>query len=521
MVVGPVRLAVELPAAGARLRSSVDPNESPDSASPDSPSHGKLSSAPRSAERRLLRRRSPYPPLPREGSSLSRSPCAPPQSSVGLSSEWSRFGFASLRAGNLRNSRLQPLTHKPSAQLTAHPTDATLPQPAGPSVGSVSARESRRTKLTPIVTRGVTAPSEQAADSGEGSRRIALARAREERRVRKAAAVAAACERRAAEAAATEAAERREIVGMLREYEEEAALPASPASELMQLAEDAAGDAHLCRELRAKLRAAVQATVAGAAAAAVAQDEPPPVPSRRHQVRRSSGDSSSSGTTASRPESSSDMPPTAMPPGWLPSNRPAMLRAHELPALIARLAGYGEPRSDDAFVGRRVFDGLDKKGKGELGGEVVVKGLFPAYSRARSIRLRWVWQTIYCPPPREHLTSVDIFGFLNTFPEGCRLEEDLLALINLAAAKRFAGEPVRITVDEYIDGLRGHRAEEADVLGLRRRRRGSDASRMLRARARSVMLAQQWSAVPVAAGEGVAARRAGLRSSVVPVGRGE
>ena len=30
----------------------------------------------------------------------------------------------------------------------------------------------------------------------------------------------------------------------------------------MKVAEEAAGDAHLCRELRAKLRAAVQATVA-------------------------------------------------------------------------------------------------------------------------------------------------------------------------------------------------------------------------------------------------------------------
>ena len=62
-------------------------------------------------------------------------------------------------------------------------------------------------------------------------------------------------------------------------------------------------------------------------------------------------------------------------------------------------------------------------------------------------------------------------------------------MINLAAAKKESGQPVRISGEEYVSGLKGHRTEEADPLGLRRRR--LNGAKMLRARARSLMLAQQ------------------------------
>ena len=518
---------------------------------------GKIPTAEKIEGKRSARRHSPYPKAP---------------STLGLSDDWEKFGVKSSNYRRGANGGFAQIGKKKQpARLDPLPAPRAPPPLANPPTHhSISARESRRgtPRLEPIAPRGTTAPqhipppppppllappppqaTEGSAYAGAAATRASVSfearpaaaatrrgsfsinETREERRTRKAAEAAAANKRRADEEAMIDARERAAMVGMLQEYDVAAALPPSPASELMQLAEDAAGDKHLCRELRAKIRTAVQATIAEVQTKEKAESEassapPPPNPfSRRPSAAASSADgalpyapsayallASARGGSAV----SNDAPPAAdaAPLAYLlSSNRPAVLRAADLPALIGRLRADGEDgRADDAFIAERVFAGLDHEGIGEISAEVAVKGLFPAFSRDKTLRLRWLWENFYCPPHKgSALTATQLFGLLETIPEGCRLEEDLLAMINLAATKRAADEPVRITFEEYCHGLRGHRTEEADALGLRRRkRRGADLTRMMRARARSVMLAQMWGAGAAAGGGGAAAGAAAL-----------
>ena len=505
--------------------SSVESAESPWNPSPmPGPSSG--GKMPKMAERRSSRRHSPY--------------MKPAPASLGLSAPWDnlqltarpRKGFAAVGV-------------KKGAQKLA-PIESTPFE----SVGSISARESRqRSKLAPIEPRiSATAPPEDSApplapplppplppgppppqiQPPSTGRIDALvqwppgvpalsAETREERRARKAAAAAAAVERRSAAAAEKDLAERKQIVGMLREYEEEAAAPPSPASELYSLAENAPGE-HVdrCRELRAKLRSAVQATVAEAqareeAAAQAALPQPPKRPydengkvagSSRNQ---SAGSSRNGGGSSARSHTSettaaggggSSPPLAALLRGGGATGGPPIVKQSEMASLLSKLGAAGsEPKEDDTFIASRVFAALDTKGCGYLPAETIVKGLFPAFSRDKAVRLRWLWEVFWCPPGQDilhrktHLTAVEIFAALDSFPEGSRLEEDLHAMINLAAAKKESGQPVRISGEEYVSGLKGHRTEEADPLGLRRRR--LNGAKMLRARARSLMLAQQ------------------------------
>ena len=86
-------------------------------------------------------------------------------------------------------------------------------------------------------------------------------------------------------------------------------------------------------------------------------------------------------------------------------------------------------------------------------------------------------------------------------PEGCRLEEDLLEIIKAAAARADAGKPARVHRDDYVAGLGclGGATDDPDVLGLRRRRRGNEAMKQMRERARSMMLARRWVVQPSSA----------------------
>ena len=85
--------------------------------------------------------------------------------------------------------------------------------------------------------------------------------------------------------------------------------------------------------------------------------------------------------------------------------------------------------------------------------------------------------------------------------EGCRLEDALLALVKVAAAKLEAGQRVRITTAEYVARLQAACAsppsDEPDVLGLRKRRRlsgaAAEAKRVMRARARMLLFAKRFS----------------------------
>ena len=120
------------------------------------------------------------------------------------------------------------------------------------------------------------------------------------------------------------------------------------------------------------------------------------------------------------------------------------------------------------------------------------------------------------------MSGVEIFQLLDSLPCGSRLEEDVLALVKAAAAKSASataapsssssssssakhtgGCSVRISKEEYLSGLLGHRTEEADPLGLRRKRRtAGGAVKMVRARARGLLLAKQWMGGGVLGGAG-------------------
>ena len=122
---------------------------------------------------------------------------------------------------------------------------------------------------------------------------------------------------------------------------------------------------------------------------------------------------------------------------------------------------------------------------------------------------------VYDPRGRGELCTNQIFSMLDGMPEGCRLENDLLGLIKAVAAKSDAGVvPPRISQDEYVRGLHGLHGEyvrgrhtrrgalaaaaidEPDVLGLRRRRKAAEASQLMRAQAKSLMLVRRWGLKP-------------------------
>ena len=63
---------------------------------------------------------------------------------------------------------------------------------------------------------------------------------------------------------------------------------------------------------------------------------------------------------------------------------------------------------------------------------------------------------MYDPRRVGYLGSTGIWALLSAMPEGeCRLEEDVLAIVKLAAAKADAGVPARVTLEEYVNGLSG------------------------------------------------------------------
>lgn len=334
--------------------------------------------------------------------------------------------------------------------------------------------------------------------------------AREERRARKVAADAAASR----EAAAAEQAEHEAMVAALREYDQENIIaPPSPITELSNLAEEA-GDPALCKELRARLRASIQQVLAEQRSRPSSSSDAPVPPSRppsHHPTPRPSRLTSPLSASRSGSSGAGEMEAVvADPMVWLRSTSRG-LNVADFRALLVRLrqkaeegtATAGEGALDSStdsttgaaeWVAERVFSSLDRTGAGELTPELVVRGLFPAFSRDRRLRLRWLWERVWDPSRKGFLSAVDIFFILEQMPEGSRLEEDLLAMIKAAAAKRESGQAVRIECDEYVAGLSGNRIDEADPLGLRRRRRQGDAARMLRARARSMLLAQQWAA---------------------------
>lgn len=276
--------------------------------------------------------------------------------------------------------------------------------------------------------------------------------------------------------AAADAARRERIVDELREYDNEAARPLSPTSALCAEAEEAC-ERHEAKELRAQIRIALQ---------------------------------------SSEEEERND------PLVWLRSaGRPLSLGPASFAPFVSKLALAGTAaRHDDAWVAARIYAALSASraarggqtspsARGAHGGasaapaarlglDTITRGMLPAFSRVRSIRLRWIFSTFYDPARRGALRAIDIFALLDEarggMPDGCRLEEDLLMLVKFAAARRDAGEtPVLITAADYVGGLGGLRSRllEPDPLGLRRRRRGSEQG--LRAKARSIMLARRWS----------------------------
>lgn len=282
--------------------------------------------------------------------------------------------------------------------------------------------------------------STRAGSSGAGSGLLSQ-ESRDERRRRKAEAAKAAIARRTAAEAADERKEREAIVASLMAYDEEASAPPSPASELYAQAQ-AAADTHASRETRGRLRAALSAQLG------VAQ---------------------------------------------------SLSRADFAP-FLARLAVAHEPRGDDDWLAGRLFAGIDSGRADEVTAECVVKALFPAYSRDRTCRVRWLWGMLYDTQHKGFLSATDIFRLLHSLPEHSRIAEDVLSIVKAAARKCDAGEPVRVYEAEYVAGLHGgERAEELDVLGLRRRsRRGSDVTRLVRARAHGLLLAKHWGALHAA-----------------------
>lgn len=172
------------------------------------------------------------------------------------------------------------------------------------------------------------------------------------------------------------------------------------------------------------------------------------------------------------------------------SGKSMHIESKQFARLLSRLSLKGV-RSDDEWIARKIFDALDRNRCGELEMEKVVCGLLPAFSVSQEVRLRWLWAVAYDPEGMGSVKAGCIFRMLYEFPEGCRLEEDLLVIVRSAVQKQETGSLVAVSVDEYVAAVQSGQLYEADILGLRKRsRRGSqiDLSRMLRARTRAISL---------------------------------
>jgi len=293
--------------------------------------------------------------------------------------------------------------------------------------------------------------------------RMSVAESREVRKARRAKVKAQEEAEHMAAMAAKEAREHAQVVAMLREYEHQEAAPPSPHMQLYLDAEEAAGDPYGCKDLRGRLRST---------AASAAKEVP------------ADGNGLSLETFRRKPDGA------------------PRLNASAFALFLKRLSAHQEERPDDAHIANRLFGALDTADAGQISTEQAVRGVFPAFSRVSSVRRRWMWEMMYDPRGKGWLGSTDIFHLLDALPEGCRLEEDVLAIIKAAAACADAGKAARVHKDDYIAGLEecgltsaasaGVPSEDPDVLGLRRRRRSSDAARLMRARARSLLLARRW-----------------------------
>ena len=370
----------------------------------------------------------------------------------------------------------------PCEATTSASAVASVPLPslsvgAAASHAAAPVAEGRRTRAaleSPAKRKKAPVPPTDPGSSGGGSSGL-----RERIRERKQRSVAAAAEAESARRAAEDESERTRVVRMLREYEEEVTAPPSPSSELYQQAEGCI-ESNDARELRQRLRAAFTAAagVAEASGSAASLDLP----------SRSSGGGGGGG--------GEDSNSLAEARAWLrPSGRPPTLTRAAFTHFIGRLAvaGNTEARSDEAFIAGRVFDSLDTGGRGEVTSEQAVRGVFPAWSKDKLVRRRWTWARMYDHRHAGHLNSTDIWNVLSSLPPGtCRIEEDLLAIIKVAAAKSDAGLPAKVTLEEYLRGLDGASTEDPDVLGLRRRRKSCDAARLFRIRAHSLELAARW-----------------------------
>lgn len=227
-------------------------------------------------------------------------------------------------------------------------------------------------------------PPPAPAIEGPAPVRMSVIESREARKARRAKVRSEEDAALAAALAAKEEHERARVVRMLRDYDHEESAPPSPTSQLYLDAEEGASDPSGCRELRAKLRATATA----------AAKESPASEGSADWLRKPSG-------------------PLA-----------PRLSSHAFAVFLKKLSLHQEALPDDAYVAEQLFVALDSAAAGELSIEQVVRGVFPAYSRVRSVRRRWVWATMYEPRGvKGWLSSTDIFHLLDGMPEGCRLEE--------------------------------------------------------------------------------------------------
>jgi len=240
------------------------------------------------------------------------------------------------------------------------------------------------------------------------------------------------------------------MVEMLRNYDEPEEEKSTPRTELYDEVQEAMDPFEL-RTVKQKLRAAIEAAIEATAGSAY----------------------------------------------WLGSG--AVTPTLQLPAfklVLRQLSVHKEQRPDDHYIATRLFAALDGDNSGDITFEELCRGLVPAYCRQLRLRLRWAWMLCYDEGGVGEVSAPRIFTLLEEMPEGCRLEEDLLGLVKLAAGKTDTDEAhlrparVAITLDEYIHNASlSHSNQGPDVLGLRRRKR-TETARLMRERARGLMLAK-------------------------------
>ena len=130
--------------------------------------------------------------------------------------------------------------------------------------------------------------------------------------------------------------------------------------------------------------------------------------------------------------------------------------------------------ADAAWLAERLFRAFDTRGVGTLTHEQVVTGLFPAFSRDRAIRLRWLWLSVYDPQGRGHLTAAEVFALLDALPHGSRLEEDVLCLVRAPPPRAPPPPPSGRPPAVPPHTTRARRTAAAAAAARRRRRRAAD-----------------------------------------------